>query len=712
MTGNTEMEQEMKDPIFEEEQAHLHTTYRTLCEMKTDLEDKLQKLEQQAADEKNDIRDNLRLDTADDEVLMESYAEMGTWNRYVDSMNVTSDLLTHRLKNLDVLLKAPYFARVTLQFSPEEEAEDYYIGSAAVSKNSVDPLIIDWRSPIAETYYNQENGKTSYEVNGRRIEADLLLRRQFDLRQDQLNAYFDTQIAIEDKLLLQSLSRHQTGKMKDITAQIQREQNAVIRHPDVPALLVNGIAGSGKTSILLQRIAYLFYRQRETLRPEQVCLLTLNPVFREYIDTVLPDLGESNPNTLTWAEFMDERHLPFHDGTHPKTSLSDLTGLEEALPSYTLGPEDFFPVYQKERLLLSVQKIAETAEGFRHFGTGVRLINVLSLELENEIKRMIRGGNTKADSSADGEDEAEDNDEEAADPFQIPLDHANENRLQNDNGGALKTLRTCAFLNYRHIAEKLLYRSNVTALELLYLRMLLTGESDKNTKYVMIDEVQDYTAAQLRLLLRFFPKAKFMLLGDEFQAIREDTATFAQIRDLFLEANKKVTELNLFTCYRSTPEITTLFTSLLPKELRVHAASVQREGTPCEIISCSSYEEQNQALLAAISRIDCEHGLTAVICKNHRSLQHMSEILPEIPMIEGSGKLPDHGIFLIELSYVKGLEFDHVILPDLTLPLKFSADQTRFEEVDKMDLLVRHRLYTTVSRATQKLVMLCLQVSP
>ncbi len=90
----------------------------------------------------------------------------------------------------------------------------------------------------------------------------------------------------------------------------------------------------------------------------------------------------------------------------------------------------------------------------------------------------------------------------------------------------------------------------------------------------------------------------------------------------------------------------------------------------------------------------------------------MSEILPEIPMIEGSGKLPDHGIFLIELSYVKGLEFDHVILPDLTLPLKFSGDQTRFEEVDKMDLLLRHRLYTTVSRATQKLVMLCLQVSP
>ena len=113
MTGNTEMEQEMKDPIFEEEQAHLHTTYRTLCEMKTDLEDKLQKLEQQAAEEKNDIRDNLRLDTADDEVLMESYAEMGTWNRYVDSMNVTSDLLTHRLKNLDVLLRHP-----TLRGSP------------------------------------------------------------------------------------------------------------------------------------------------------------------------------------------------------------------------------------------------------------------------------------------------------------------------------------------------------------------------------------------------------------------------------------------------------------------------------------------------------------------------------------------------------------------------------------------------------------------
>ena len=301
----------MDKKIFEEEQAHLSEVYGKLEERQASLGQEIEELNATASDEKNDIRDNLRFDTADDEVKTEMYGEIETWNRYIDSYNVKSAVLSDNLKKVRMLLEAPYFARVTLQFEPDEEPESYYIGRAALAAdNGIDQMIVDWRSPIAETYYNQDNGRTFYMVNDRRIDVDLKLRRQFDLNRDRLNAYFDTSVAIEDPMLLESLSKQRTDKMQAITVTIQKEQNAVIRYPDVPVLLVNGIAGSGKTSVLLQRIAYLFYHHRKTLRPGDVYLLTLNPVFQQYISGVLPDLGEQNPNTMTWQELMNGLHVP------------------------------------------------------------------------------------------------------------------------------------------------------------------------------------------------------------------------------------------------------------------------------------------------------------------------------------------------------------------------------------------------------------------
>ncbi|MBO6197063.1 MAG: helicase, partial [Butyrivibrio sp.] len=262
------------------EQDHLTSTYNKLLDMRKDLEDKIVSLDEKAMEEKNDIRDNLRFDYADDETAFETLGEIEVWNRYIDSYNVEVNSLGKRLRTITKLLESPYFAKVTLQFDPSEEPESYYIGRASISENRYQQMIIDWRSPIAEVYYNQENGHTHYTVDDREIPVDLKLRRQFDLTKNKLNAYFDTQVAIEDPMLLASLSETRSDKMQAITATIQKEQNTIIRYPDVPVLLVDGIAGSGKTSVLLQRIAYLFYQKRNTLRPDQVCLMTLNPVFR------------------------------------------------------------------------------------------------------------------------------------------------------------------------------------------------------------------------------------------------------------------------------------------------------------------------------------------------------------------------------------------------------------------------------------------------
>ena len=310
-------------------------THGKLRVMEKELEEKIKSISEKAAQEKKDIRSNLSLNFDSDTDAMETYIEFEAMSHSIDQYNIEQDAAKEKLARVKRLLKAPYFARVRLQFDPEEEPEDYYIGSAGVSENAYEHLVIDWRSPIAETYYNQENGRTFYMVDDRRVDVDLQLRRQYNLEEDRLYSFFDTQVAIEDPLLLQSLASRRTDKMKAITATIQKEQNAVIRCSDVPVLLVNGIAGSGKTSVLLQRIAYLFYRQRENLRPEQVYLLTINPVFRQYIDQVLPDLGEENPRTITWRDFVHIAKAP-DKGPFEPAKESDLRKIEQKLKTLRL----------------------------------------------------------------------------------------------------------------------------------------------------------------------------------------------------------------------------------------------------------------------------------------------------------------------------------------------------------------------------------------
>lgn len=771
----------MDQKTFELEQEHLTEIYRKLQARKQSLEQQIEVLNATASDEKNDIRDNLRFDTADDEVKTEMYGEIETWNRYIDSYNVKSAVLSDALKKVNLLLDSPYFARVTLQFDPSEEPESYYIGRAALTEeNGVDQMIVDWRSPIAETYYNQDNGRTFYMVNDRRIDVDLLLRRQFDLNRDRLNAYFDTSVAIEDPMLLGALSKQRTDKMQAITVTIQKEQNAVIRYPDVPVLLVNGIAGSGKTSVLLQRIAYLFYHHRKTLRPDNVYLLTLNPIFQQYISGVLPDLGEQNPNTMTWLEFLEALHVPAGK-PGPAEEAEQLRRIDEALPQLKLTEEDLRAVSQKGKCVLSRAEILDVLHQFDdRIETGVRLTHVAEEELLERAKRSLRRKRNHADEdengleghvySASGSDETDAGNEEdtrggqnrpdgqGAVPLdtqsrlmmEIPLDEpqagrragrrdadsaeslAQENELVSSYGGAFRMIRDFGWLDLGHIGERILGVKHLTAIEFLYLRMALTGECDRMAQYVMIDEVQDYTEAQLMALARYFPNAKFMLLGDEFQSIREGTVSFEGIHRLFGEMGRKVVELPLMTSYRSSPEITELFAGLLPEERRLDARSVQRPGIAPEIREFDSHKEYVKALREAVRQAGASApaaapdtakvasgaaeledskaaspgetgGLTAVLCQNRRSLGRVRDLLGEDApqVLRGNEKLPKSGVFLISLEYAKGLEFDSVILPDAdekTCPAGAPGSGT--------ELLTRHRLYTAISRATQKLTIL------
>ena len=679
------------DPEFAGEQAHLSRTYARLEDMRDALSRRVHELSEKVPEEKRDIRDSLSLNFDSSTDTMETYIEFEVMNHVIDLYNIESDSAQEKLVRIKKLLEKPYFARVILKFDGEDEPESYYIGVAEASENGYDPLVIDWRSPIAETYYNQQNGRTSYEVDGRRIDVELLLRRQFDLVRDRLRSYFDTSIAIEDPLLIASLSRQRSAKLQAITATIQSEQNEIIRYPDVPVMLTSGIAGSGKTSVLLQRLAYLFYRQRGNLRPQDVYLITVNPVFRQYIDDVLPDMGEHNPVTLTFTEFLDAAGVPGRGDDGDSPDPESLKKIDALLSSLTLTKEDLLPVRQGNFTVLSASAIASLIGRFSHLPTGIRLIQVVIDEMLEAAKRSIRRRErfTKEDEAPKG-----------------TTDSKEENRIQNSYGGAFQAIRKCSWLNISRIGTRLLSRDRISRQEWYYLKMALTGECERNARFCLIDEVQDYTLSQLMILKKYFINAHFIMLGDEFQSIREGTATFADIVSLFegdpgaqgagkgTAKGAAVARHDLNTSYRSSPEITDLFAGLLPKDRQILINSVQRPGTPPVIRAFNRHAEYAEALCECIRKAkEAESGLTAVICADDRSLEKTASIT-KLPALRRRDALPESGVFLISLLYAKGLEFDRVILPD--------ADAVNYPD----DLLGRRRLYTALSRATQELAVL------
>ena len=668
---------ETYESIFRQEQEHLTGLCRELSRMEQDLEEKIAKVRENALEEKKAIREDLTLNFDSDTNAMETYAEFEVMNHVIDSYNIITSVSREKLNRIRVLLKGPYFAKIRLQYDPDEEPEEYYIGTRGINDEDHNQLVVDWRSPVAETYYNQESGSTSYTVDGRTIPVDLLLRRQFDLQGDTLRAWFDTTIAIEDPLLLESLSKRRSDKMTAITTTIQKEQNEVIRHKDVPVLLVSGIAGSGKTSVLLQRIAYLFYQKRDSLRPDQVYLMTLNPVFRQYIENVLPDMGETNPHALTWLDFLDMAGMG-GQGAGTETRPEDLDRIDRSLKDLVLTAEDFVGIRQGGEQLISPAAVCGIRERFARIEPGPRLTGLMEDELLELLKARLR----RRDGY--GRRDRREKEEEGGSRREI-------NRMENDFAGAFAQIRGRGWYDLAGIARRILGRKKISPTELFYLKMALTGECDRNAKYLMIDEVQDYTEAQLRVLSRYFLKARFMLLGDENQAIRPGTATFARIRDI-LSARGRVEECSLMTSYRSSPEITELFTALLSEKDRIRTTSVQRPGTVPVIRTFEGQEAYLQALKAVLREASEAEGLTCLIAGSRRRQEKLLSLLGEDapPVIRRNMSLPERGPVFMELALVKGLEFDAVILAD--------ADPEEYPDSD----LGRHRLYTAISRATRK----------
>lgn len=278
------------------------------------IDRRIKKLDQEVGSVRGDVV-SMRRDFWDEVTV--NFSEADDVGETSTSLRQQSQVLSEREKShqhasaalgkMKRLKQSPYFARI--DFAEEgEPAEAIYLGIASLLEDGDEQfLVYDWRAPISNLYYDSVPGPASYMTPSGVIEGTMSLKRQFVIHGRAIKVMFDTGVTIGDELLQQVLSRTSDAQMKSIVATIQREQNRIIRNDRSRMLIVQGAAGSGKTSAALQRVAYLLYKHRDTLQADQMILFSPNPMFNSYVSTVLPELGEENMQQTTFQEYLEHR---------------------------------------------------------------------------------------------------------------------------------------------------------------------------------------------------------------------------------------------------------------------------------------------------------------------------------------------------------------------------------------------------------------------
>ncbi|OCT16505.1 helicase [Paenibacillus pectinilyticus] len=291
---------------WEQEQKWLDLVTEKLRSRIIELEPEVDQLYGQASDIRKRFWEEVTINTSTDEDFEETFFTIKQQAALLSERERIHTLRKQQWKNLNRLLVSPYFGRIDFQEDGENTREQIYIGvSSFADTDGMNFLIYDWRTPIASLYYDYSPGSVAFTTPGGQITGKMLLKRQYQIRDGKVQNLFDSSITIGDELLQQVLGQGANTQMKSIVATIQKEQNAIIRNDTSKMLIVQGAAGSGKTSAALQRVAYLLYKHREHLTADQIVLFSPNPMFNSYVSTVLPELGEENMQQATFQEYLE-----------------------------------------------------------------------------------------------------------------------------------------------------------------------------------------------------------------------------------------------------------------------------------------------------------------------------------------------------------------------------------------------------------------------
>ena len=739
--------------VQEFEQQHLD---HVIDEVKKAKENAKKKIQTARHDIKgiNKQIDDIHLNTTTYSGMMDTAMSFRAQQQMLDERQNSWQHAADRLSTLNRLEKKPYFARIDFQEKGADKPETVYIGLASFSDQPDHFLVYDWRAPISSIYYEGKLGNVSYETPVGTQEVNMTLKRQFQIEDGTIVTIFDTDEQVGDQMLLEALGTHSSTKMKSIVTTIQRTQNEIIRDTKDDLLFVQGAAGSGKTAAVLQRVAWLLYRYRGNLNSSQVVLFSPNQLFNDYIDQVLPELGEHNMVQMTYYQFANRRvprlHVEtlsqrFESSQDPATQkavrLTTSLACFKATGRYAkhLGKANmrFRNLMFRGKVFISKEKIKEIYYSFnnnynlgnRLDGTKEALIKYLnhcvSVEMRSKwAEEAVQNLSKEQIDDMMGNQPREFADEnqqfkflarqivmDALTPVKRAIDH---NLWLNINAQFIHLLRatpklldiekfgitTDEWQAYVEKTKEQLKKGNISANGItiyLYLYDLMTGrKGQRDIRYVFIDEVQDYDAYQLAYLKFRFPHARFTLLGDLNQAIfthENSRSLLRQLSTMFDPEKTKVVQLT--KSYRSTKQITDFTKQLLMNGEAIEA--FDRNGDLPTVIETDDYSKGVDSLTEMLTKYQQEHDAVAIIGKTLEDCEKLYDELKrrnvKTTLIRTENQRLVEGVIIVPSFLAKGLEFDAVIAWNINTQ-EYPSDEDR------------QLLYTIASRAMHALTMI------
>ncbi|EGW2152144.1 ATP-dependent DNA helicase IV [Enterococcus faecium] len=699
------------------EEAYLKNVYQKLIDKRNELRESMDMAKIEGNQSLKEMAGDLRLNFDSYLDNLDTFSMIEMKNREIDQMNIKQKNAENQLAKIERLLKSPYFGKVVVDFLVNEPQESFYIGTANFTDDADENLVYDWRSPIAELFYNNMIGPSSYTVRQNKIDTVIKERRQFILERDRLIKFFDTSVAIQDDVLLEVLGQDETNEMKAITATIQSEQNTIIRDVKSQNILVNGVAGSGKTSAIMQRIAYLLYLYRDTMTSDDLLILSPNHRFIDYISHVLPSLGERNPLNLTIIQLVSQLSAEEIEGeeayfkritgenvseqTERLRSKKFIDNLKQSDPLFLDHPNFIRGLTKNGKTVLSkktIEKIYEKVPAHPKLIDRLQATKkALMSEWKNHLLKQAKSPAVQNQVLSLTEDRQlelfgkliSDDSEQSIAAYARKL-------LQKKYRKITRQIEEMAWVDEHQLFERIYEkrygsayawqptRTVDEAIIILAIRHLLVEKVNVPAfRYLLIDEVQDYTLAQLGLLIELFPKTHFTLVGDENQAIFNSSTTFADIMRCFDDYHLPIHRYDLRNSYRSSGAITELFKTYAVDQEKIDIVSIRPQGKEPEYRSFRSSEELLKILAEILVSLKGEKA--AVITKSEKEAQTLQESI----------KKSSYGLEncqIIPLSLAKGLEFDHVIL----YPFENDGDEQRR----------RRQMYTAISRGMKSIVVL------